>query len=642
MAGVFGTTVRSVNCCCGHFTYSSSGISPVCFRDLAFLKTDSGHIEESPMIAELATSSPAATLATSLGDTAPFLNLGPVSDNEPTIKQMRLYARLSGLPFWCVVCHAEGPQVVAATSDSLAIIPSLQMMAFQNVRGPHVEALESGLTFYSLPLPPLGEVPTVAIGWVRLRPDRRPDDLVFAAVDAGWTKRQLDDWLQTQPYASPELVQRLLDTTWSQASADYREEILRSELINAGEQLEETYEEITLLHSLTGSLQLSRTPQELADWSLSRVRQLTRATGAAIFFEEHNGQSHFLTDGKMPLRAQDLLHLCTRCDKRDWSRPFVKNRLAGTQLAQELPELRNFVLCSIGENTQRFGWLIHCNAPREFGSVQASLLQSIAKILGTHLQNRQLYSQNEGLLTSFVRSMVSTIDAKDSYTRGHSERVALVAKCLGEEMGLAAQELEDIHLSGLLHDIGKVGVDDRILRKTERLNEEEFAQIKRHPEMGCQILMGLENLQHVLPGVRHHHESFNGGGYPDGLAGTDIPLMARVMAVADAYDAMGSDRPYRKGMSLDRIESTFRENVGPQWDPQIIDAYFRVRVKIRKVWSAHRPTDLASLSTALSVSRLRQITLENNAGSYDAQPGTVPRLGDQIVANAASNAATST
>ncbi len=556
---------------------------------------------------DIPTASPAATLSSKLGDTAPFFNLGSVSENEPAVKQMRLYARLSGLPFWCVACPGDEPQVIASSSATLAIIPSTQFSTFQNARGPHVEALESGLTFYSLPLPPFGEFPAVAIGWVRLRPDRRPDDLVFAAVNAGWTKRQLDEWLQTQPYAAPELVERLLNTTWSQAGADHREETLRSELTNAGEQIEETYEEITLLHSITGNLHLSRNPQELADWSLARVRTLTQAAGAAIWFEEHQGPTHFLTDGKMPLSEKELLHLCARCDKRDWLRPFVKNRLTGTPLAQELPELRNFVLCSIGENSNRFGWLIHCNAPREFGSVQASLLQSIAKILGTHLQNRELFSQNEDLLTSFVHSMVSTIDAKDSYTRGHSERVALVAKCLGEEMRLTTQDLEDIHLSGLLHDIGKVGVDDRILRKPDRLNEEEFEQIKKHPEIGCQILAGLENLQHVLPGVRHHHESFNGGGYPDGLKGTNIPLMARVLAVADSYDAMGSDRPYRKGMSLDHIETTFRENVGPQWDPQIIEAYFRARVKIRKVWSAHRPTNLASLSTCLSLGRSRVV-----------------------------------
>ena len=194
--------------------------------------------------------------------------------------------------------------------------------------------------------------------------------------------------------------------------------------------------------------------------------------------------------------------------------------------------------------------------------------------------------------------MVSTIDAKDAYTRGHSERVALVAKILAEQLGLTASESEDIHLSGLLHDIGKVGVDDRILRKESPLDANEFEQIKKHPEIGCRILSGLVNLEHVLPGVRHHHESFDGNGYPEQLQGEEIPLMARILAVADSYDAMGSDRPYRAGMPLDRIESIFRENKGPQWDPRVIGAYFEARVQIRKLWSAHRPSDLISLSSA--------------------------------------------
>lgn len=557
------------------------------------------------MLAQLSTTSPAATLSVSSTDTSTFLSLVPASEHESCVKQMRLFARLSGLPFWCVVSTTDGPQIVASTTDGLALIPFAHIETFLACRGPHLVTTDAGLVFYSLPLPPFGENPAVAVGWVQSQPDRPAEELVLSAVDAGWTKSQLDEWLRAQPYASPDIVERLLQGTWSQAGADHREEKLRSELVSAGEQIEETYEEITLLHSITGHLHLSRSPEELADWSLARVRTLTQAAGAAIWFEEHHGPIHFLTDGKMPLNEKELLHLCSRCDKRDWSRPFVKNRLAGTPLSQELPELRNFVLCSIGETSQRFGWLIHCNAPREFGSVQASLLQSIAKILGTHLQNRELFSQNESLLTSFVQSMVSTIDAKDTYTRGHSERVALVAKCIAEEMGLPADDLDDIHLSGLLHDIGKVGVDDRILRKNERLNEEEFEQIKKHPEIGCQILAGLENLQHVLPGVRHHHESYDGKGYPDGLRGEEIPLMARVLAVADAYDAMGSDRPYRKGMSLDRIETIFRENVGPQWDQKVIDAYFRARVKIRKLWSAHRPSNLAALSTCLSLGRSR-------------------------------------
>jgi HD-GYP domain-containing protein (c-di-GMP phosphodiesterase class II) len=148
-----------------------------------------------------------------------------------------------------------------------------------------------------------------------------------------------------------------------------------------------------------------------------------------------------------------------------------------------------------------------------------------------------------------------------------------------------------------LHDIGKVGVDDRILRKETRLDDDEFEQIKKHPEIGCRILAGLSNLEHILPGVRHHHESFDGCGYPDQLKGEEIPLMARVLAVADSYDAMGSDRPYRAGMPLEKIESIFSENKGPQWDPRVLNAYFAARVKIRKFWSAHCPSDLLSLSS---------------------------------------------
>ena len=143
-----------------------------------------------------------------------------------------------------------------------------------------------------------------------------------------------------------------------------------------------------------------------------------------------------------------------------------------------------------------------------------------------------------------------------------------------------------------------------LVKKRLGFNDDEFEQIKKHPEIGCQILAGLKNLQHVVPGVRNHHESFDGCGYPDRLKGIDIPLMARVLAVADAYDAMGSDRPYRNGLSLELVENIFRENVGPQWDPRIIDAYFRARVKIRKLWSAHRPSDLASSSVS-SISRVR-------------------------------------
>jgi HD superfamily phosphohydrolase YqeK len=556
------------------------------------------------MIAELVTSVP-GTRTDELTDTRQMNCAESSVADERAVRGMHQYAKLSGLPFWCVTDTPEGPRIEAASGEGLTLIPNVQASLLRREDGPRVLPLESGLTFYSLPLPSLHGRPCMAFGWVRLRPDRRPDDLVLAAVEAGWTKRRVDEWLRDQPYASPELIQRLLDATWAQANSDLREQQMRGELVEIGEQIEQTYEEITLLHSLTGNLALTRSPDEIADLCLSRVRELTGAAGAAIWIEDHLGGFRFLRDGVLPLDERGLARLCQRCDRRDWSRPFVKNRLAGTPLEREIPNLRNFVLCSIGDPGQQFGWLIHCNAPQEFGSVQASLLQSIARILGTHMRNRELFQQNEDLVTSFVRSMVSTIDAKDKYTRGHSERVALVAKCLGEELALPAEEISDIHLSGLLHDIGKVGVDDRILRKQSRLDDDEFEQIKKHPEIGCHILSGLANLERVLPGVRNHHEAFDGSGYPDRLCGTDIPLMARIIAVADSYDAMGSDRPYRAGLPLERIESIFRENAGPQWDPQVVAAYFAARVKIRKLWSAHCPTDLQSAASNSSIGRSR-------------------------------------
>ena len=524
-------------------------------------------------------------------------------DREPAVRQMRHYASLSGLPFWCVAYGDDGPQIVAASGQGLAFIPNVHVSVFRDADGPKVVPLESGLTFYSLPLPTVQGLNAVALGWIRQRPDRRPDDLILAAVEAGWTKRRVDEWLVEQPYASEELIQKLLATTWSQANSESKEKQLREELVDVAEQIEQTYEEITLLHSLTGNLELTRSSDEVAELCLSRVRELTQAAGAAIWIQDHLGEFKFLKDGELPLDGRGLARLCNRCDRRDWSKPFVKNRLTGTPLEREIPDLHNFVLCSIGDPRQQFGWLIHCNSPREFGSVQASLLQSIARILGTHLRNRALFQQNENLYISFVQSMVSTIDAKDAYTRGHSERVALVGKLLAEQMGLTTTDSEDIHLSGLLHDIGKVGVDDRILRKETRLTDEEFDQIKKHPEIGCRILAGLANLEHVLPGVRHHHESFDGCGYPDRLTGEEIPMMARVLAVADSYDAMASDRPYRTGMPLEQLESIFRENKGPQWDPRVIDAYFAARVPIRKLWSAHRPSDLNSLSSPSVIGR---------------------------------------
>jgi len=154
---------------------------------------------------------------------------------------------------------------------------------------------------------------------------------------------------------------------------------------------------------------------------------------------------------------------------------------------------------------------------------------------------------------------------------------------LAQELGCDASSLETMYLSGLLHDIGKIGIDDSVLRKPDKLTDEEYEQIKRHVRIGHRILQDLRKLDDVVPVVLYHHESWDGNGYPLHLTEQDIPRSARIVAVADAFDAMGSDRPYRKGMPDEKIDAIFRAGAGKQWDPEVVDAFFRVRDQIRDI-----------------------------------------------------------
>ncbi|MBH0231665.1 HD-GYP domain-containing protein [Halobacillus yeomjeoni] len=184
--------------------------------------------------------------------------------------------------------------------------------------------------------------------------------------------------------------------------------------------------------------------------------------------------------------------------------------------------------------------------------------------------------ENERLLESFFKVFAATLDARDPYTAGHSERVAEYSVQIAERAGFADKEIDLIRKSALLHDIGKIGVPDRVLLKEGRLTDEEFIQIKKHPEIGADILKQVQlpdELKPVLSGVRHHHERFDGKGYPDGLCGEETPVFGRLMAVADAFDAMTSNRPYREGMPVEKAIAIIESGKGTQWDPYFVDLF---------------------------------------------------------------------
>lgn len=179
-------------------------------------------------------------------------------------------------------------------------------------------------------------------------------------------------------------------------------------------------------------------------------------------------------------------------------------------------------------------------------------------------------ARNSQLVDSYFATLAAALDARDPYTAGHSLRVAEYAVKIGELAQLPEERIDELRKSALLHDIGKIGIRDAVLLKEGRLTDEEWQQVKQHPVLGEAILKQVEPADAMapyLPGVRSHHERYDGRGYPDGLAGEEIPLFGRIIAVADAFDAMTSDRPYRKGLARDRAIDILERGRGTQWDP---------------------------------------------------------------------------
>lgn len=180
--------------------------------------------------------------------------------------------------------------------------------------------------------------------------------------------------------------------------------------------------------------------------------------------------------------------------------------------------------------------------------------------------------ENRELFLGTVKSLAAAIDGKDPYTRGHSERVSRFSIAIAQRLGLKEKEIEKIRISALLHDVGKIGIDDRILKKPSALTDEEFEIMKSHPQKGFKIMSQIPAMREFLPGMHMHHEMINGEGYPQGLKGDEIPLMARIVAVADTFDAMTTDRPYQKAMSLEDSLARIQSFVGTRYDGRVVAA----------------------------------------------------------------------
>lgn len=512
------------------------------------------------------------------------------------------FAEHSGLGWDCVDVHT-GELVARSESHFVPYCsPALRARLPQDGQ-PVFHCEDNALVEVALSLPGVARNGLALTSYFLTAPDVRPIALVQAATAAGWSNAEFMAFLAETPTMSLAAGRRIINGLLDRLRLESREAALEYEIGALSQQLEYSTDEISLLHGVTEHLNLVRSVRDLAEICLHRVHGLIDAAGHIVVIDDEQQSTHQLIDGTVPFDSAGIQRLLLCLNTHIGSRTIFRNELASTLFGEEFPGLESLVAAAIGERGRRCGWIISCNLRYgHYGPVEANVLNTVAQLLSTHLQNQRLFNEHDELLIDFVRSLVSTLDAKDPYTRGHSERVALIARRLSDELGLSADEQNDIYLSSLLHDIGKVGVDDRILRKPDQLTPEEFEQVQRHPDIGYQILKPLKRLQQILPGVRSHHEAVNGRGYPQGLKGDEIPLMARILAVADSYDAMSSDRPYRRGMPLDRVEEIFRRGAGEQWDRRVVEAYFAARDDIRALCASYTLQDGNLLDSAIAAS----------------------------------------
>lgn len=198
--------------------------------------------------------------------------------------------------------------------------------------------------------------------------------------------------------------------------------------------------------------------------------------------------------------------------------------------------------------------------------------------MATHLESHDKNLRE--MFISTTKALAAAIDAKDPYTRGHSQRVAQISLEIAKEMGLPPSEQQKVNVAALLHDVGKIGIEDQVLKKPTKLTEKEYGIIQQHPRWGAMIMGHIRQLKEIIPGIQHHHERLDGSGYPEGLQGSQIPILARIIAVADTFDAMTSERLYQQAMETQYVVDKLLEWKGSRYDPEVVDAMVRVYPRI--------------------------------------------------------------
>jgi putative nucleotidyltransferase with HDIG domain len=347
---------------------------------------------------------------------------------------------------------------------------------------------------------------------------------------------------------------------------------LASEMVDA-------YQELSLLHDLSGSLSSVLEVEAICHILLKQAVDIIGAKSSVVMLLEPEGEQ--------------LTATASAGISRDLGRIEVKGSIYETVIQSKTPlvieDLEKYphfkgkineeeipMICvpvCAGDEAVGLISMWGKSSGKPFTSEDTKLLCAIASQAGMSLGNARLHEELNGVLLNTVESLAAAIEAKDLYTHGHCRRVAEYSTSMAQEIGLPAKEIADLRLAGILHDIGKIGVSDSILKKPGELNSQELKEIRSHPVKGAEIIEHIESMSNIALWIRHHHERYDGTGYPDGLNGEDIPLHSRILAVADAYDALTSNRSYNPRYPYYIPLAKLRMDSGSHFDPEIVDVF---------------------------------------------------------------------
>jgi HD-GYP domain-containing protein (c-di-GMP phosphodiesterase class II) len=353
-------------------------------------------------------------------------------------------------------------------------------------------------------------------------------------------------------------------------------------LVTFTEQLTDSYDTMDLLYSVGRSMREPFKPEQFLTFVCGRLFAARSFRWVAILFNPGREvamglRNQMVTAGKLPGEPEEFRRSALSLVARGWgaAAPQVLERVPGLSS----PERPQVLLKPLTCKGQTVGLLVaggkYGDDP-DISSYDIQIIEAAGGYISAFSENVALYEDQHTLFMGTVQALTAAIDAKDRYTFGHSERVAAVAAQLALASGMSREQAERVRIAGLVHDVGKIGVPESVLTKQGRLTDEEFGHIKKHPQIGFTILRDIHLLADVLPGVLHHHERYDGRGYPHGLIGEKIPFIARILAVADTFDAMSSTRSYRSAMPREVVLAEIGRCSGTQFDPALAMTFVKL------------------------------------------------------------------